>query len=200
MDMKKALPEIVLASGSPRRAEMLEKLKIHFVKRVVDLDESPLTGESAPDYTLRLAREKAEAAAGKRNEIIIAADTTVTIDGAILGKPADKNEAEAMLKQLSGRSHEVLTAVALSANETHADICATEVVFRQMTEKEIAWYISTGEPMDKAGAYGIQGFASLFIEGMKGSYSNVVGLPIQLLERLFLRHGFQMIDFIRINS
>lgn len=194
--MKKGLPEIVLASASPRRAEMLARLGINFTVRAVDLDETPRPGEVPEEYTLRLAEEKGSALEREAGEIIISADTSVVVQGQILGKPENSQDAIRMLRMLSGRSHRVLSAVALRRDTTISDLCSTEVKFREMSEEEIDWYVSTGEPLDKAGAYGIQGFASLFIDGIKGSYSNVVGLPIQLLEVLFTKQNLEMRDFI----
>lgn len=149
---------------------------------------------------MRMATEKAMASVINDDQLIIASDTSVVIDERILGKPKDKNDARNMLESLSGRKHFVLSAIALRGEKLVSDICSTEVAFREMTESEIEWYISTGEPMDKAGAYGIQGFASLFIDGIQGSYSNVVGMPIQMLEKLFRRLNLDLIDFVRTNS
>jgi septum formation protein len=183
------IPELVLASGSPRRRELLEGLGVVFTVRPVDLDESPLPGEAPRDYVLRLAVEKAAAASG---ELVLAADTTVVVDGQILGKPQDDDDARRMLRLLSGREHSVLTGIALGKA---AEVDETLVRFAPLSEAEIDWYVATGEPRDKAGAYAIQGLGSLFVEAVQGSYSNVVGLPIPRMYRLFARLGYDLKDF-----
>jgi septum formation protein len=183
------IPDLVLASGSPRRRELLEGLGVRFTVRPVDLDESPLPGEAPRDYVLRLALEKAAAASG---ELVLAADTTVVVDGEILGKPRDDEDARRMLRLLSGREHSVLTGIALGKA---AEVDETLVRFAPLSPAEIDWYVATGEPRDKAGAYAIQGLGSLFVEGVEGSYSNVVGLPIPLMYRLFSRLGYDLKDF-----
>ncbi len=176
---------LILASASPRRAELLKAAGIDFTVKVSDIDESLIVGESPRDYVLRLSREKALAVAGK-GDLVLGADTTVVIDsghgGEIAGKPVDEQDARRMLKLLSGRRHEVLTGVSLVLDDRIiSEVEVTQVEFALMTDLEIDWYISTGEPMDKAGAYGIQGYASRFIERIDGNYSNVVGLPVQLV-------------------
>lgn len=179
---------LILASASPRRAELLKAAGIDFTVKVSDIDESLIVGESPRDYVLRLSREKALAVAGK-GDLVLGADTTVVIDsahgGEIAGKPVDEQDARRMLKLLSGRRHEVLTGVSLVLDDRIiSEVEVTQVEFALMTDLEIDWYISTGEPMDKAGAYGIQGYASRFIERIDGNYSNVVGLPVQLVYRM----------------
>ena len=185
------IPDLVLASGSPRRRELLEGLGVRFKVRPVDLDESPLPGEPPRDYVLRLAVEKA-AARVEPGELVLAADTTVVVDGEILGKPRDDEDARRMLRLLAGRGHSVLTGIALGKA---AEVDETLVRFAPLSESEIDWYVATGEPRDKAGAYAIQGLGSLFVEGVEGSYSNVVGLPIPLMYRLFSRLGYDLKDF-----
>jgi septum formation protein len=183
---------LVLASGSPRRRELLERLGLRFEVRPADLDETPRPGESPPDYVLRLAIEKA-AAGARPGELILAADTTVVVDGEILGKPEDDEDARRMLRLLSGREHSVLTGIALQGPDGHAsDVEETRVRFAPLTEAEIDWYVATGEPRDKAGAYAIQELASLFVEGVAGSQSNVVGLPVARVYRLFERLGYDL--------
>lgn len=183
---------MVLASGSPRRRELLERLGLRFEVRPADLDETPRPGESPPDYVLRLAIEKA-AAGARPGELILAADTTVVVDGEILGKPEDDEDARRMLRLLSGREHSVLTGIALQGPDGHAsDVEETRVRFAPLTEAEIDWYVATGEPRDKAGAYAIQELASLFVEGVAGSQSNVVGLPVARVYRLFERLGYDL--------
>ncbi|MBK9706653.1 MAG: septum formation inhibitor Maf [Acidobacteria bacterium] len=176
---------LILASASPRRAELLKAAGIDFTVKVSDIDESLIAGESPRDYVLRLSREKALAVA-RKGDLVLGADTTVVIDsahgGEIAGKPVDEQDARRMLKLLSGRRHEVLTGVSLVLDDRIiSEVEVTQVEFALMTDLEIDWYISTGEPMDKAGAYGIQGYASRFIERIDGNYSNVVGLPVQLV-------------------
>lgn len=176
--------QIVLASASPRRAELLRAAGISFVVRIADVDETRRPGESPRDYVLRLSREKA-AAVAQPDELVLGADTTVVIGDETAGKPRDQKDASRMLHALSGVWHEVLTAVSLVHNEqVESDVAVTRVKFAPLTEAEIKWYVSTDEPFDKAGAYAIQGLASLFIERIEGSYANVVGLPVQMVYQL----------------
>jgi septum formation protein len=175
---------LILASGSPRRAELLRTAGIEFTVRVADVDETVLRGESPRDYVLRLSRAKALAVAGN-DRLVLGADTIVVIDGDIAGKPINNEDARRMLKALNGKWHDVLTAVSLLRDgKILSEVSITRVKFTEMSESEIDWYISTGEPMDKAGAYGIQGYASRFVECIEGSYSNVVGLPVQTVYRM----------------
>jgi len=190
----KEIPTLVLASGSPRRRELLQGLGVDFSIRPADLDESLLPGESPDRHVQRLAQEKAgaRAAAGKW---VLAADTVVVIDGEILGKPGDADEARAMLERLAGRRHTVLSGVALIDGSTRRSaygIARTEVRIAAMTPAEIAWYVATGEPMDKAGSYAIQGLGALFVEEVEGNYTNVVGLPIPLTQSLFRDLGLDL--------
>lgn len=190
--------KIVLASASPRRAELLRALGLEFTVISPDIDERQVGLESPGEHALRLAEAKAEACSQMNSSsLIIGADTVVVIDGRFLGKPADKGEAGAMLRCLNGRTHEVITAVALKKGMITSDLCSTEVTFKTISESEIDWYLSTGEAMDKAGAYGIQGFASLFVSSINGSYSNVVGLPLHLLPILFARHGIDIQSLLK---
>jgi septum formation protein len=183
---------VYLASQSPRRLELLRQIGLvpvvlplrHSPPRA-DVDEAPLPGEKALDYVRRLARVKAEAGwralNGRRLPImpIVAADTTVTVDGDILGKPADEAEARAMLRRYSGRVHSVLTAVGVAYRErVEIAVSESEVRFNTLTEAEIAAYVASGEPFDKAGGYGIQGRAAMFVEHISGSYSGIMGLPL----------------------
>ncbi|MGE0102555.1 MAG: nucleoside triphosphate pyrophosphatase [Blastocatellales bacterium] len=175
---------LILASASPRRAELLKAAGIEFNVRVADVDESILPGESPADYVLRLSIDKARAVA-RPGEIVLGADTTVVIDEIIAAKPVDLEDARRMLRALSGRWHEVLTGVTIVAgDQTISGVETTRVSFIEMSDSEIEWYIGTGEPMDKAGGYGIQGFASRFIDRIEGSYSNVVGLPVEMVYRM----------------
>ena len=179
---------IVLASQSPRRAESLRAVGWPFEAEAADVDESLRAGEQVTRYVERLAREKALTVAGRRLfGLVLGADTTVVVDGEVLGKPRDEAEARRMLRRLRGRWHEVLTGVALVRAETKQTITAherTRVRFAPMTDAEIDWYVATGEPADKAGAYAVQGQGALFIEAIDGDYWNVVGLPIRLVYKL----------------
>jgi septum formation protein len=172
--------QLILASGSPRRHELLDAAGLPHVVDPVDVDESPRPGETARAYAERLAREKAAAGATHRPHArVLGADTIVVVDGAILGKPVDDEDARRMLRLLSGREHDVLTAVAIAwPAGLESRVERTRVWFDALTDADIEWYISTGEPRDKAGAYAIQGRASRFIPRIDGSYSNVVGLPV----------------------
>lgn len=171
-----------MASRSPRRAELLQAAGIPFRVRVADIDESVLPGESPSCYVERLAVEKAHAVTAFHHEIVLAADTTVVLGHNILGKPENPSDAARMLRALSGRKHQVMTGICLRRGEMHVEeVSVTDVWFLGMSEEEIADYVATGEPMDKAGAYGIQGLASRFVDRIEGSYTNVVGLPISLV-------------------
>jgi septum formation protein len=187
------LPKIILASASPRRAEILRTVGWPFEALPVQIDESRRAAEDAAGYVQRLAREKAEAAAAQVREMtIVAADTTVVIDDHILEKPADHDDAMRMLRLLNNRWHEVLTGVAVIDRATLQTRNAherTAVKFAAMSDEDIEWYVAMGEPMDKAGAYAIQGLGARFIEGIKGDYFNVVGLPVRLLYELIDRRG-----------
>lgn len=164
----------------------------------VDIDESPKDGEPAHVYVQRLALEKVRTAAAKKTGIIIAADTTVALDQEILGKPSSTEEARMMLTRLSGKWHRVYTAIAVvdtSRGCHEVGYAMTEVKFANLNDSEIAWYINTAEPYDKAGAYAIQGYGSLFIEEIRGNYFNVVGLPVPLLKLLFAKLGLEKLLF-----
>jgi septum formation protein len=176
---------LVLASRSPRRAELLRAAGIEFTVRSAEIDETPREGEAPREYVLRLAKEKALAVPADETERVLAADTTVVLGAEIMGKPVDAADATRMLRALAGRKHQVITGVCLKrGDEIAADIASTDVWMAPMSDAEIAEYVASGEPMDKAGAYAIQGLASRFIERIDGSYSNVVGLPIALVYRL----------------
>jgi septum formation protein len=184
------LPKIILASGSPRRSEILTSVGWQFEKQVADIDESELDGETPEIYVQRLAREKAETVAEKfPGEIVLGADTTVVIENQIIGKPSDLNDARRMLETLSGNWHEVLTGVALVKNgKSVVGLQSTKVKFAEMTEEEINFLVEKGEPLDKAGAYAVQAQAALFIEKIEGDYWNVVGLPVNLVYDLYKNH------------
>lgn len=174
---------LILASRSPRRSELLTAAGISFEVLAADIDETPHPNETPVAYVERLAIEKARAVLALRpGARVLGADTTVTVDGEILGKPTDEVDARRMLRLLSGRAHEVHTGVALvSATSVQSAVDTTRVWFAPMTDADISWYVATAEPVDRAGAYAIQGFASRFIQRIEGSYSNVVGLPIALV-------------------
>ena len=175
---------LVLASQSPRRSEILRQAGIPFVVRASAVDETPLAGEGPDDYVRRLAEWKARAVEAAPGETILAADTTVVVEGEMLAKPADAADAVRMLRLLAGRRHEVLTGICLKRDAgLVVDRAVTEVWFTAMSEPEIAEYVASGEPMDKAGAYAIQGLASKYIERIEGCYFNVVGLPVALVYR-----------------
>jgi len=181
-------PPLLLASASPRRADLLRAAGFTFDVLVTDVDERLAPGEPPEAYVRRVAEAKARAALGAaRGRVVVAADTAVVVDEEILGKPADDAEAARMLRRLSGRWHTVLTAIAVAAPSkdlspgVEARVEATRVEFARLEEAEIAWYVASGEPRDKAGAYAIQGLASRFVSRIDGSYGNVVGLPVGLL-------------------
>jgi septum formation protein len=186
---------LVLASSSPRRQELLRTAGISFSVQPADVDETPLAGESARDCAERLAKEKGIKVWRMRpQDLVLGADTVVVVENEILGKPVDGADAERMLRLLSGRQHEVITGVSLirpkesqkNPTPTHIRIASetTIVTMSQLSERDIRDYIATGEPMDKAGAYAIQGIASRWIPRIEGDYSNVVGLPIALVYRM----------------
>jgi septum formation protein len=175
---------LILASQSPRRSEILRQAGIPFTVRPVEVDETPLPGEDPRAYVERLALAKALAAPAGPQETVLAADTTVTVDGALLAKPADAPDARRMLSLLSGRRHDVLTGICLRKGETLIRDCAsTAVWFQPLSVAEIDEYVASGEPADKAGAYAIQGLASKFVSRIEGCYFNVMGLPVSLVYR-----------------
>lgn len=180
--------KIVLASASPRRAGILAQVGWPFEVALANVDEMRRAAENPINYVERLACEKAEAVARERLfGLVLGADTSVVIDGEVLGKPQDEGDARRMLRRLQGTWHEVVTGVALVRAETKGRVVAherTRVRFASMSESEIDWYVATGEPSDKAGAYAVQGRAALFIERIEGDYLNVVGLPVRLVGAL----------------
>ena len=173
-------PHIVLASASPRRCELLRQLGVRFIQSVVMVDESHQPNESAKDYVARLALAKACAVRAQDNTglPVLGADTSVVIDNEPLGKPRDEDHARAMLRRLSGTVHRVLSAVAVVADRQTVLVNETFVSFRPLTDSEISQYWATGEPVDKAGGYAIQGIGAMFIKHIEGSYSGVMGLPL----------------------
>lgn len=191
---------IYLASRSPRRAELLTQIGIIFEVLPSDIDESVVQGESPAAYVVRLAREKAAVCQESLRQSdakrfpVLAADTTVSIDGIILGKPENDEDARAMLQRMSGRRHEVHTGIAVATEQgIETALSTTHVQMKVLSDAEIAAYIVTGEPQDKAGAYGIQGLAGTFIQHIEGSYSGVMGLPIYETAQLLKRAGIDVL-------
>jgi len=192
----------VLASASPRRQELLRNAGIPFVVQATDIPEVPENGEAPRAFAERMAREKAMTVSRQRPENwVLGADTIVVVDSQILGKPRDAADAARMLRLLSGRKHEVITGVCLVATQLRGEDQELETIFEDigsettlvtmspLTEENIRFYVSTGEPMDKAGAYAIQGIASRWIPRIEGDYSNVVGLPVALVYKMLREHG-----------
>lgn len=178
---------LVLASGSPRRQEILQRAGIPFVARPVHVDESLRPGEDASACVRRLAREKAQACPAAPGDVVLGADTVVVVDEEILGKPADAAGAARMLRLLSGREHLVMTGICLRSSSALIEaVEATRVRFVPLSPREVELYVASGEPMGKAGAYAIQGLASKFIDRVEGCYFNVVGLPVALVYRHLL--------------
>lgn len=191
----------MLASGSPRRFELLAGLGLAFALRPAGIDESRRPGEDGPTYVNRLAQEKA-AAVARPGELVIAADTTVDLGGDLLGKPVDDADARRLLRRLSGRTHHVHTGVCVRrvpAAPGHAVVCSavvtTAVTFAALSDAWIAWYVGTGEPFDKAGGYGMQGSAALFVARIDGSPTNVIGLPLDALTALVEQAGTDLFAF-----
>ena len=188
------IPMLVLASASPRRQELLRSAGISFEVQPADIPENALPGEAAKDCAERLARDKALAVARRRpHDFVLGADTVVVVDGQLLGKPTDAADAARMLRLLSGREHQVITGVCLVVSGQPTVASETTVVtVSEITEKDIADYVASGEPMDKAGAYAIQGLASRWIPRIEGDYSNVVGLPVALVLRMLREHASEI--------
>lgn len=193
-------PRVVLASASPRRLELLQRIGLEPMVVPADVDETVLPGESPGDYVLRVALDKAHAALGSLTPgddhdpvIVLAADTSVVLDDEVLGKPADETEATGMLRRLSGRTHEVLTAVAVIGPDAieHSTVARTTVRFAALSAEEIRWYVSSGEPFGKAGAYALQGAGEFMIEEIRGAASTVIGLPLRATVELLTGAGLR---------
>ncbi len=186
------MPSIILASASPRRAELLQQIGLKFSVRPADIDETPEVDETPQHYVERLAREKALAVAESAPQcLVLGSDTSVVLDGRILGKPTDAADARETLARLSGATHQVMTAVALANDgQCQSVLVTTEVCFRDLSSEEIDAYVASGEPMDKAGSYGIQGLGGIFVNELRGSYSAVVGLPLQETAALLAGAGY----------
>lgn len=188
---------LVLASASPRRQELLASMGVVFTTLPADINETPEPNEDALQYVMRMAREKARAVRqvlADESTLVLASDTSVVLDGAILGKPESRAHAKQMLQALSGRGHNVMTAIALEDSRGNGALLASEavvttVLFTQLTEATIEAYLNTDEPWDKAGAYGIQGVAGAFVKRIEGSYSNVVGLPLAETRAMLVARG-----------
>jgi septum formation protein len=195
---QESLPRLVLASGSPRRHQLFVSLGLTFEALSPDVDELRFPDEEPHDYVERVARSKAAAAAAP-GVLAVGADTTIVVEGQVLGKPGHPEEAKNMLRRLSGKTHEVLTAVALARMsdtlEIWSEVTSSLVKFLIMTEEEIDEYVKGGEPMDKAGAYALNGEAAIYIESIQGSPTGVIGLPLHTLARLFRRAGFDLLSF-----
>lgn len=177
--------QLILASQSPRRQQLLQLLRVPFVVRPADIDEAMDPTLPPQQEVARVCRAKAEATQRESEDVVIAADTIVVLEGKVLGKPVDHDDAVAMLRSLSGRDHQVMTGLTVVRGNqaiTHTEI--TDVQFRPLSEEEILRYVQTGEPLDKAGSYGIQGFAAPFVEGIRGDYYNVMGLPVCRLQQM----------------
>ena len=190
---------VLLASASPRRAELLRQLGLSFETGPVDIDETPFSGEGPGEYVERLAQEKALEGYrrfGGDRSLVLGSDTTVVLDGHILGKPVDIADAVQLLRALSGREHQVMTGVALATESgVQARVSVTAVSFRELDPREIEAYCATGEPMDKAGGYGIQGRGGAFVTAISGSYSAVVGLPLDITASLLADAGLPVWDY-----
>lgn len=187
--------DLILASSSPRRQELLIQIGVAFKQCSVDIDESVLPDERPEDYVRRLACEKSQAGFQRNSRLgaVLGADTTVVVDGVILGKPDSEDHAVEMLQQLSGRTHQVMTGIALTGKGyANSQVVVTHVTFKTLDVDMCRRYWQTGEPCDKAGGYGIQGYAAVFVEKIEGSYSNVVGLPLAETAELLSRIGIKI--------
>jgi septum formation protein len=187
-------PRLILASGSPRRRELLASIGMEFDVMPSDIPEQRAEDETPEEYVARLSREKARTIATRHpDRWVLAADTTVVLDDDVLEKPADKADARRMLGQISDKAHIVFTGVTLTRigppayHDTH--VCRTEVRMLPLTDRDISWYVDTGEPLDKAGAYAAQGLGGMFIDSIHGSFTNVVGLPLALLFQMLRKAG-----------
>ena len=187
--------QLILASQSPRRQQLLQLLRVNFAVKPADIDEAMDPTLPPQQEVARVSRLKAEATPRNPGDVVIAADTIVVLGNRVLGKPTDKADAITMLQALSGRDHQVMTGITVLRDGdaiTHTEI--TDVHFRPLTEDEILSYVETGEPMDKAGAYGIQGYAAPFVEGIRGDYYNVMGLPVCRLQQMLHRLAPQYME------
>jgi septum formation protein len=187
--------QIILASASPRRKELLEQIRVRYLVHPVDLDETPLSNENPRVYVQRLAAEKSAACVGQCGDVlpVLAADTAVVLGDLIMGKPKNQADAMDMLMRLSGQTHLVFSALSLRGHQHWQALSVTEVTFRQLSESEIVTYWQTGEPVDKAGSYAIQGLGGVFVESIRGSFSGVVGLPLFETAELLTKQGIELL-------
>ena len=185
---------IILASASPRRKELLDQIGVSYTVYAVDIDETPLDHESPLAYVQRLAAEKSAACVAKlqTTQPVLAADTAVVLGDLIMGKPTDKEDALAMLRRLSGKTHQVYSAISLRGLQHSEAVSITDVTFKKLTEQELLNYWYSGEPLDKAGSYAIQGKGSVFVTAINGSFSGVVGLPLYETAQLLLKQGIDV--------
>lgn len=186
--------QLILASASPRRKELLDQIKVTYAVNPVDLDETPRVDEAPLDYVKRVAAEKSAACVAQvgASVPVLAADTAVVLDNLIMGKPKDRQDAIAMLTQLSGRTHQVYSAISLRGREHWQAVNITDVTFKPLTEREMLAYWHGGEPVDKAGSYAIQGMGGIFVASIKGSFSGVVGLPLFETAELLAKQGIEL--------
>ncbi|WAK01808.1 Maf family protein [Methylobacter sp. YRD-M1] len=186
--------QLILASASPRRKELLDQIKVTYAVNPIDLDETPHINELPLDYVKRVAAQKSAACVAQMGSSIpvLAADTAVVLDDLIMGKPKDQQDAIAMLTQLSGRTHQVYSAISLRGGEHWQAVSITDVTFRPLTEQEMLAYWHSGEPVDKAGGYAIQGMGGVFVASIKGSFSGVVGLPLFETAELLAKQGIEL--------
>jgi septum formation protein len=187
--------QIILASASPRRKELLEQIRVRYFVHPVDLDETPLPNENPSAYVQRLAAEKSAVCMGQCGDVlpVLAADTAVVLGDLIMGKPKNQADAINMLMRLSGQTHRVFSALSLRGHQHWQALSVTEVTFRQLSESEIETYWQTGEPVDKAGSYAIQGLGGVFVESIRGSFSGVVGLPLFETAELLTKQGIELL-------
>ncbi|MEF3075076.1 Maf family protein [Methylobacter sp. Wu1] len=186
--------QLILASASPRRKELLDQIKVTYAVNPIDLDETPRINESPLDYVKRVAAEKSAACVAQVGVSVpvLAADTAVVLGDLIMGKPKNQQDAIAMLTQLSGRTHQVYSAISLRGHEHWRAVSITDVTFRPLTEQEMLAYWHSGEPADKAGSYAIQGVGGIFVASIKGSFSGVVGLPLFETAELLAKQGIEL--------
>jgi septum formation protein len=188
---------VILASASPRRRELLDQIGVGYEVFPVDIDETPFPHEAARDYVCRIASEKSAACLALRKDLnrpVLAADTAVVLNGLIMGKPRDREDGLAMLGQLSGKTHQVYSAVSIRGNRHVQALSITEVTFKTLTEREMLAYWHSGEPLDKAGGYAIQGLGSVFVKSIKGSFSGVMGLPLFETAELLSQQGIELFE------
>jgi septum formation protein len=186
--------QIILASASPRRKELLNQIRVTYAVSPVDLDETPKPNEAPLSYVQRLAAEKSAACVAQigSDTPVLAADTTVVLDNRIMGKPKDQDDALSMLARLSGRTHQVYTAISLRGHQHDQAVSITQVTFRDLTPSEMLAYWASGEPVDKAGSYAIQGLGGIFVKSITGSFSGVVGLPLFETADLLAKQGIEL--------